>query len=214
MIQILDAIHVSPDHVPLLHQAFEEDVQRDLKTHPDEITRLQHLLDTLQQREKTGFREYLAGQVSQEVWQVVAGEIRHQREAIQQQLNSLARTQEGVLKDLATALDILHRLRELYARLNGTEQRELLRLIVRKIVVNADGTILEVELMPPFAYIYGKAEGVKKQSAAREIETATPNWGGGTRSKFVILCSTDVSSVRAGGTQTPLTYPIQWISTK
>ena len=60
---------------------------------------------------------------------------------------------ETYINDLDDALTIIEKLGILYETLSQSDQRELLRNVVERVVVNTEGAIDRVEYLPPFAYL-------------------------------------------------------------
>jgi DNA invertase Pin-like site-specific DNA recombinase len=190
---ILKHLEVHNDLIPLMQQIFEEDLTYQIESKPDEIERFQRELDSVIRRETIGFREYLNESISQETWDVIKGELKYRRQTLEAELANLERSQEIILYDLDTALSLLPHLSDLYAKLNLEEQRDLLRLVVKTIVVDEYGIIQEVELLPPFMYIHDVLTRAKKRVAASKKNTTIQFMDGGVRKTFVFRCSTQVS---------------------
>jgi hypothetical protein len=183
-----------------MQKIFEEDLTYQIQSKPDEIERFQRELDSVIRRETIGFREYLNESISQETWDVIKGELKYRRQTLEAELANLERSQEIILYDLDTALSLLPHLSDLYAKLNLEEQRDLLRLVVKTIVVDEYGIIQEVELLPPFMYIHDVLTRAKKRVAASKKNTTIQFMDGGVRKTFVFRCSTQVSLGEPCGT--------------
>ena len=61
--------------------------------------------------------------------------------------------QDYYINNLDVALRIIARVCLLYNSLERSDQKELLRLMVEKVVVDAEGKV-RLELYAPFAYLY------------------------------------------------------------
>lgn len=69
---------------------------------------------------------------------------------------------ETYINDLDDALTLIAKLGVLYGKLSRSDQKELLRNVVERVVVNPEGKIARVDLLPPFAYLQdvsGKVSG-------------------------------------------------------
>ena len=77
-----------------------------------------------------------------------------------------------MLTNLDEALAMLSKVPELYATLSPQQQRELLCLIVERVIVNEKGKVLPLRLLPPFAYLQEKDELVKKILASKGTQSA------------------------------------------
>ena len=199
---VLKHLEVDPTLIPLMQQIFEEDLSRQVEDNPDEMERLQDQLESVIRRETIGLREYLNGSVSEEAWDIIKTELKCMRQTLETEIANLDRSQEVILHDLDTALSLLPHLSELYAKLEPKEQRDLLRLVVKNIVIDDQGNIREVDLLPPFMYIHDVHKRAKKRIATSRNKTTTREMGGGTRATFVFRCSTQVSLGDPGRTRT------------
>ena len=75
-----------------------------------------------------------------------ANRFRHALESIE--------TQNDIhVGNLDTALTIISKVGILYSKLERDSQKKLLREMVNRVVVCPEGTILRMELLPPFAYL-------------------------------------------------------------
>lgn len=167
-----------PEFLPTLRLIFEEDIRQQHAVTPDEKKRLEKELILNRGREKAGLNEYMYGLVRQEVWRSIAAELSSQRMLILRALENLEQSHEIILTDLEIAIETLAQMSELYATLSEEAQHHLLRLVVQKIVVDEQGTILRVELQAPFAYIHSRYAWLKKIIASKAIENATSLRGG------------------------------------
>ena len=199
---VLKHLEVDPTLIPLMRESFEADLTYQAEAKPDELARLQGELDSIVRRETIGLREFLNGSVSETAWNIVKAELKYRRQILETEIANADRSQEMILHDLDTALSLLPHLSELYAKLGSREQRDLLRLVVKTIVIDDVGDIREVDLLPPFMYIHDVHTRVKKRIAASRKNTTTHDVSGGVRKMLVFRCSTQVSSVDPGRTRT------------
>ena len=63
---------------------------------------------------------------------------------------------------LDDAIHLTTQIAEVYGTLSENKQQELLRLVVGQVVIDDAGTILRLELLPPFAYLNDLQKLVKK----------------------------------------------------
>ena len=57
------------------------------------------------------------------------------------------------LDDLKVALVLLQNISNLYLRLGKTQKNNLLRIVVKRIIINREGEIVSHELHSPFSYL-------------------------------------------------------------
>jgi hypothetical protein len=77
---------------------------------------------------------------------------RHSRPQAENQLTNLERQTGHYLDDLDVALMLLASAQTLYRRLEQQRAR-LLQILAKRIIVNADGEIIDHELHSPFTYL-------------------------------------------------------------
>jgi hypothetical protein len=75
---------------------------------------------------------------------------------------------ESYIDDLDQALTIIAKLGILYETLSRSDQKELLRNVVERVVVNIEGEIERVDLLSPFAYLQEVSEKVRGGRSSSE----------------------------------------------
>ena len=90
------------------------------------------------------------------------------------------------------ALAIIAKVGTLYNNLERGDQKELLRQMVERVVVNPEGTVIRLELLPPFAYLDDVRKRIAGSTAQGKVKT-------GQETGF---CSRYLPCSRAGGTRT------------
>ncbi len=58
------------------------------------------------------------------------------------------------IDNLDAALHIISKIGVLYHQLERPQQKKLLREVIDRIVVDAEGNVLRIDLLPPFAYLH------------------------------------------------------------
>ena len=64
------------------------------------------------------------------------------------------------LDDLDAALALLAKVSDLYPRLEEKQRSTLLQILVKRIIVNAAGEIIDYELNSPFVYLHSLVRGL------------------------------------------------------
>ncbi len=103
------------------------------------------------------------------------GEVRGSPTApyIRKNLELLDYPHETHIANLDAALNIIAKVGILYHSLESSEKKELLRLIVERVVVNPEGMILRLELLPPFAYLRHVTQKVDQGGKTVKAKTRT-----------------------------------------
>jgi hypothetical protein len=98
-------------------------------------------------------RLFLQKQLSQKAYDELRREwqskLKHKHKAIEQ----LQREAVVYIDDLEAAIALLSSAPILFTRLTRRKQAQLLKMIFAKVIVDADGNILDVQLNAPFAYL-------------------------------------------------------------
>ncbi|MCS7071032.1 MAG: recombinase family protein, partial [Anaerolinea sp.] len=145
----LARIQVDPDLLPLIRAAYTNDLHTQLGgARPDERTRLEAVLKAIDEEETRTVRLYAAGKISDEVWDSLWTEWQDRRNQVRRTLETLNVNQQVHVDNLEMALQIIARIGTLYNGLQRKDQKELLRLIVRRVVVNDAGKV-SLELRTP-----------------------------------------------------------------
>ena len=98
-------------------------------------------------------RLYAAGMVTEENWHYLWQEWEDKRHKLKSNLERLDQTCETYIEDLDHALILIAKLGILYETLPRGDKRELLRNVIERVVVNHEGKIDRLELLPPFTYL-------------------------------------------------------------
>ena len=91
--------------------------------------------------------------VTEENWRHLWAEWQDKRQILRASLDLLDHKCESYIEDLDDALTIITKLGILYETLPRSDQKELLRNVVKRVVVNLEGKLERVDLLPPFAYL-------------------------------------------------------------
>lgn len=122
-------------------------------------------------------RLYAAGMVTEENWRDLWSEWQDKRQQLCGSMALLDQRCKSYIGDLDEALMIIAKLGILYETLTCPKQKELLRNVVERVVLNPEGTVVRVDLLPPFAYLKDvsdkECEGVESVSE-NSTDTQTP----------------------------------------
>jgi len=194
----LRTITIEPDLIPLLKKAYKVHLQQTFSAPEQEIQRLQQALKDIKQEEIRLSNLYIRQQISDDVWDCHWHEWETRRKLIRQKLRELQQIDiDAVAMQLDDALHLTTQIAEVYGTLSGNKQQELLRLVVGQVVIDDAGTILRLELLPPFAYLNDLQNLVKKilaNSQKQKSVTSTSNAPKNRDEKcstFVSFCGED-----------------------
>ena len=150
----LQQVQLDASLTPRIRHYYIEEVADKLgRLRPDERAEIERTLKAINEEEARVLRLYAAGMVSEENWLDLWQEWQDKRQRLRGSLALLDQRCETYINDLDDALTIIAKLGILYETLPFADQRELLRNVVERVVLNPEGTILRVDLLPPFAYL-------------------------------------------------------------
>lgn len=108
-----------------------------------------------------------------EVFWGYGAEWQDKRHKLHASLDLLDQRCENFIDDLDEALTLITKLSILYETLSNTQKRELLNNVVERVIVNLEGEIVRVNLLPPFAYLHDICENVSGGEVNSEKATKT-----------------------------------------
>ena len=146
-------IQVDPDRIPDIRAQYTHDLAKVLgHLGPDERQRLEAALKAIDEEENRSVRLYAAGKITEAVWDSIWHEWQDRRNTLRVSLDALQHETETHIDNLDTALAIIAQVGTVYNALTRSDQKELLRQMVERVVVNPVGKI-KLELRAPFAYL-------------------------------------------------------------
>lgn len=135
---------------------------------PDEELRLQAALKAVNEEEARVARLFAAGKITDAVWENLWAEWQDRRYRLRQRLETVKQEQEFHINNLDAALGIIAKIRVLYNSLKRSDQKELLRQVVERVIVNAEG-IVKLELRFPFAYLKDLTDEIRSVNRREDI---------------------------------------------
>jgi DNA invertase Pin-like site-specific DNA recombinase len=154
-------IQVNPDLLPAIRSCYTQDIAQKLgHLRPDERTELEAALKSIDEEEARMARLFAAGKITEAIWDNLWAEWQDRRRTLRSNLESMGVQQDYHVNNLDVALKIIAKVGLLYNSLERSDQKELLRLMVEKVVVDLEGKV-RLELRPPFAYLHELSERVR-----------------------------------------------------
>lgn len=198
--QIADALHcvqVDPDLIPMIRAAYTDDIAEKMgHLRPDEREQMLAALKSIDEEEVRMMRLYAAGKVTENLWDMQWQEWQDRRARIRLSLEGLEGQQQVYIENLDVALKIIAQVGIVYNRLERSDQKELLRYMVERVIVDPAGQI-RLELCAPFAYLQDITDqvrsGAKAISKGKKAKTArgSSGLGSGSSSDNFLSCGKD-----------------------
>src|SRR5579859_7248714 len=147
------------------------------KTKTDERAMLEKTLKDLADEELRCARLHAKQQISDETWETLWREWQDQRNIIRTNLEAMDRSCNVQVATLDDALSLIAKAGILFTRLPQQGQQDLLRHMVKRVVINPEGQILRMELRTPFCYLQKLANQAKGNAGAVAAKSGTSKTG-------------------------------------
>lgn len=134
---------------------------------PDERERLQAALKAVDDEEVCMARLFAAGKITDTVWDGLWREWQDRRNQIRSTLASLQYQHETHITNLDAALQMIVYVGIVYNSLDCSDQKELLRHTVSRVMIDHEGTI-SLELRSPFSYLQDITKQIRNRGTAKE----------------------------------------------
>ncbi|MDX1993605.1 MAG: hypothetical protein SF029_14550, partial [bacterium] len=116
--------------------------------------------------------------ITDAVWNSLWEEWQDRRRAIRERLEGLEHKIDTHIEHLDQALTIVAKVGVLFEEMARSEQKALLREMVERVIIDPDGTVLRLELLPPFAYLHRLTQQVKGKHNGRTTKTSSAGSAG------------------------------------
>ncbi|MCA9881434.1 MAG: recombinase family protein [Anaerolineae bacterium] len=157
----LKRVQVDSEQIPTIRRVYQQDVHSYTSSSGQESRSLKEALERAKDKELNLWRAYTEHGMHNDVYLKLAQEIQQERTNIENALQSFHQESSSHIEDLDMALHILSQIGERYQLLDRDYQRELLRQLVSKVVIDERGKIIRLELLPPFIYLQAIANGTQ-----------------------------------------------------
>jgi hypothetical protein len=197
VIQWLHNIQLDETLLPELREAYAEELGKRFGSLPaEERKSLEKALKEIDKEEERVLRLFALGRISEAAWDGLWQDWQNRRNAIRINLEGLNEKAETHLANLDDAISIISRVGVLFKHLESSKQRDLLREMLERVVVNRAGEVICVKLKPPFAYIQDLIQ--RQWSEVNSGETKT-SISAGECSVYVLSSTPDKNRTCAFG---------------
>jgi hypothetical protein len=129
---------------------------------PNEKESLRTALKAVDEEEARATCLYAIGKITEVIWDQLWAEWQDRRRTLLFNLDVMEQKHDYYIANLDAALKIIAKVGILYKKLERGEQKDLLRQMIERVVVNPEGQIKRLELLLPFAYLRKVTKRVKK----------------------------------------------------
>ncbi len=157
----LQGIAVEPALIPVVRNLYEKDVRQVTTSDRDtKVSGLQRQLSQLKEEEARLGRLFITEKISEEVYNQLRKEWQEKLRHIDLTLAELERDATVHLDDLDAALLLLTKVADIYPRLEEKQRATLLQILVKQIIVDSTGEIIDYQLNSPFVYLRSLVENL------------------------------------------------------
>ena len=184
-------IQVDPELIPLIRECYTAEVAEKLgHNRLNERTRIEAALKATDEEEARAVRLFAAGKITEVVWDSLWSEWQDRRRTLRHSLESADQQTDYHIAHLDDALHIISKIGVLFKDLDTSSQKDLLREIVERVVVDLSGKVVRVELLPPFSYLHGLSD---------RIQNADGGDNGDGKTKASVKAGSCSISIASGG---------------
>ena len=150
----LSSISVKSECVPSLRETYLSGIADNAETRRGtRMDELRRRLAEIRTEESQLARMFVTGKISEDAYDILRLEWHEKVRHTESSIADLEREVSRYIDDLDAALVLLARAFVLYERLEQKQRATLLQIIVKRIIVDADGEIIGCELHAPFVYL-------------------------------------------------------------
>ena len=173
--QWLQGIGVNHSLLPAIREIYENQVEQVTRQGSEnEIDKLRRQIAELREEEARLGRLLITGPLREEVYDRLRLEWREKIQHTTRALTNVEQEAATYLDDLDAALFLIASASTLYGRLKDKQRSTLLQALTKRIIVDANGTIISHELNPPFQYISEVVEGIHRDNVMLSGSTLIP----------------------------------------
>jgi DNA invertase Pin-like site-specific DNA recombinase len=148
-------IQVDPALLPHIRQVYLADVDRYTTNQDRESKDLAAALKRLENKEVNLWRAFTEHGMRPQIFEKLAREYDNERRRIERTILAIQRDRKEYVANLDAALAIIAEIADRYILHTPERQRDILKQMVSRVVINPGGRIVRIELMPPFNYLDG-----------------------------------------------------------
>ena len=154
----LQGITVETNLIPEIRKTYQTQIKKLVGGDKEsQRSHLKHKLQSLRDEEARLGRLVITGKISEQTYEQLRNEWQEKAVNVQIKLEELAFDVSLYLDDLEIALVLLSQISLLFPRLEEKQKNTLLQILLKKIIINSDGEIIDFELHSPFSYLHSIA---------------------------------------------------------
>jgi len=151
---LLDGITVTPLLVPSIRKIYHSQIKQSTEDdRENKLSEFKRQMSRLKEEEARLGRLVITEKITEGTYDQLRKEWKEKQRNIEANIADLERETTIHLDDLDVALILITKLSFLYPRLNEKDRAILLQVLVKRIIVDPQGEIIDHELNSPFAYL-------------------------------------------------------------
>ncbi len=175
----LQAVQVDPELIPTIRKIYQTDVTHYTSDRSREIKSLQQAMKRIEEKELNLWRAFTEHGMRPQIYETLSHEYEDERQRIEQALVLITKEHGQVVDNLDAALMVISQIADRYPKNTKYQQRDILKQMVNRIVINPEGRIIRIELKPPFNYLDDLVKGSTNDQRGGETSlemkrTSTP----------------------------------------
>jgi len=160
---------VDPQLMPQIQKIYQKQVKAVVHDGRDnQIVELKRRLSKFQDEEARLVRLYITGNMSEETYKQMRAEWEVKLREVEINLANIEKEASISFDDLDVALALMVKLADLFERLKKEQKANLLQILIKRIIVDADGEIINIELNSPFMYLRNLVYGIYSQKQSSD----------------------------------------------
>lgn len=175
----LRGIQVDLTLIPAIRDLYQREVRQVTTGDRDaKLAGLNKQLSSLKEEEARLGRLFITEKISEEVYNQLRREWQEKLRHIELTLAELGRDAVVHLDDLDAALLLLTKVADLYPRLEAKQRSTLLQILIKQIIVDSTGEIVDYQLNSPFVYLRSLVDSLstpcKGEGGSERIREGAP----------------------------------------
>ena len=155
----LQAIQVDPELIPEIRKVYLADMSKYTNNRQRESQALQTAIKKLEEKELNLWRAFTEHGMRPQIFEQLSREYEDERQRITAAIDLMNKESGDVVDNLDAALAVISEIADRYSEHTAQRQRDILKQMVKRIIINPEGRITRIELKPPFNYLDTLAKG-------------------------------------------------------
>lgn len=152
--ELLECVHIADDDFLRMRRTWKSQVEAEVRENQSEqLSILERRLSSLHGEEERLARLLVKGRITERTYDKLRAEWEEKLIATRRELRETRQGIDEILAGLDRAAALLNRAPDLWPALSIENQKRLIELLVRRLVVDQEGEIVKVCLHRPFAYL-------------------------------------------------------------